>query len=875
MIGRVTWTDYTEHESLGVLVRLSARLKNGRKFNGYVQGTEPYIFVPENESVPNYSYVDYVEKGYESLFDEPLQKVVTKTPKQAGGLTDEFSWSGEGDVPYYRRVAIHDGLSGYIELPDTEETYRDKPLVHIDDINVDPDFDEVIEPRIGISDIEVHVGEDSFDEMKHNGTEAINVICTYDTHAEDYSVFYYDKYDNLDPSNIRPKLEEQMDGTSLEGNGESSVDLFSADSEIEMLNSFVDFVNERGFDIISGWNFTDFDYRYIRNRMKTLHSEGENVHYSWLSPFNTSSSSRNSQMKICGLPSFDMMEAFCDKMTFHKWRSQSLEYVSNEELGVGKIGDVDINENWKNDPSKLIAYNIVDVILTVALDKANDIHNFFYELADVSSIPVYDTFYEKRLVDGYVMSRRSNKEVLPTANETEEIGNAGGYVADPVDGRFRKVGVADLKSLYPSAMITWNISTETVAPTPDEFDEYVKIPHVPEPKNVEGKIKEDQIDWDWLYASLDKEGIIPRTLKKLFKKRNREKSRMYEAEEGSAEEAKWNRKQGSTKVIMNSFYGNSSSPYWRLANKYLGDAVTSTARYTLWTGRQSVEDAGYDAIYGDTDSHFIQLKSSSIEEQVEELEEISAKMDEDASDIFKDIHPKYEDGMKHPFLIDSDLHGDEKTCMMWEPEKIYEVWMQLGKKKRYAGNLGWKEGEFYSEPKISITGFENQRSDSMEITAELQKNVIRMILTDADFAEVSDYIQSKISGIDEYSDDVKKFALPKTVNKDTIYDYDNSIIRRSVVYSNEELGYEFLEGDDPFVYYVEKTPPGLPETDVVAFEWHEEIPEGFSLDEEAIIERGIKKPIDTIIKEVGWEFEELRSGREMQEMDFGTGDPFE
>ena len=872
MLGRVTWTDYTIDDELGVLVRLSARMEDDGKFNGYVKGTEPYIFAPEDEDVPDDEYIKYTERGYDSLFGHKLQKIVTETPKQAGNLTDEFSWTGEGDVPYYRRVAIHDGLSGYVDIPDTEEEYNGLPLIDIGDIDVEPKYEDEIEPRVAIVDIEVRVPDNlSFDEMTENGSEPINVITSYDTLENKYTVFYYDKYNNLDVESIRSKMEKQIEDTDISSYTDAPIEILSSDSESGMLDAFVDYVNDCGFDLISGWNFEEFDYRYIFNRMETLNDGGENIHPSWLSPFGASGYTKNRRMKIRGFPSFDMMQAFCGKMTRSEWRSEALEYVSNVELGIGKIDGVDINEDWEYNPSKLIAYNIVDVLLTVALDDINDIHNFFYEVANDSSIPIYDTFYEKRIVDGYIMTRRRDDEVLPTAQEAPTP-NAGGYVDNAADGRYEKIGVSDLKSLYPSAMITGNISTETVAESPDNFDDYVKIPHVPEPKKVEGDITEDSIDWDWLYASLDKEGIIPRTLRELFKKRNREKKRMYEAEGGSAEEAKWDRKQGSTKVIMNSFYGNSSSPYWRLSNEYLGDAITSFARYTLWKGREAVEEMGYEAVYGDTDSHFIQLTGDTIERQVEELKEISAYMDEDASTIFNDIIGT--DLEVHPFLKNSELHGDEKTCMKWEPEKIYWVWMQLGKKKRYAGNIAWKEGTFYTEPNISITGLEYQRADSMEVTAELQKEVIELILTGASFEEVSEYIQSVIDEIKTDNPDVKKFALPKTINKESIHDYNNLPVKRAVIYSNEHLGYDFKEGDDPFVYMVKETPAGMPTTDVVAFEWNEEIPDGFVLDKEAIIERGIKKPIDVIINEAGWSFDEIRSGRKQKSMDFGGGNPF-
>jgi len=870
MIGRVTWTDYIVDDEYGVLVRLCAAMEDGRRWSGYVKGTEPYIFVPEKEQTPNEDFIRYTESGYESLFDEPLKKVVTETPKQAGGLTDSFSWTGEGDIPYYRRVAIHDGLSGYVDIPEVDETFNNLPVVHIDNIDSSPNFDEVIKPRVSVSDIEVRVPEDkTFDEMKEEASEPINVICSYDTYEQRYTVFYYDKFGGLTPDKIRPKIKEQLkdsDGMDWKKYCESDIEIVISETETEMLREYIDYNNEKDFDLVSGWNWVDFDRTYIRRRMKKLHNSDENIHPSWLSPYNDLNNTRTELRKIPGRPPFDMLEAFCDKLTFSNWRSRSLEYVSNQELGVGKIDDVQINHDWENNPSRLIAYNIVDVILTVALDDVNDIHNFFYDVAADSSIPIYDTFYEKRLVDGYVMSRRSEDEVLPTADESELIDNAGGYVDDAADGRFQDVGVSDLKSLYPSAIITWNISTETIAETPETFDEYVKIPKVPEPKKVDGDIHEHLIDMEWLYASLDKQGLIPRTLKQLFKKREREKKLMYEAEEGSSEEAKWDRKQGSTKVLMNSFYGVSSSKYWRLANEYLGDAVTSTARYTLWKGRKTIEKLGYEAVYGDTDSHFIQLKRDTVKGQIDELHEISEEMDKDASKIADDIGIEG----KHPFLVDSELHGDNYTCMKWEPEKIYSAWMQLGKKKRYAGNILWKEGTYYSDAKISISGFENRRADSPEMTAKLQKKVIKMILTSEDFVTVSDYIQSAIDEIHAENSDVKKFALPGSINK-ALHDYPNREVPRACMWSNKHLDKQFSEGDDPFVYYVDQTPSGLPNTDVLALEWDEEIPEGFRLDKESIIERAIRKPIDPIINEVDWKFSELRTGKRQLEKDMTNG----
>jgi len=888
-VGRVTWVDYTEHGELGLVARVSCRMEDESKENYYFTDIEPWGFVHEDEELPDRDWVVDVEYGYESLFDDPLKKVITSVPSKVNSrndndvLTSYVDQHFESDLPMYRKLAAIDGISGYIDLPESEKEVGGINVVSFEDANVDIDYQGLIEPRVMIGDIEVSIGDETFEETQENNTQPINVICSYDSHKKDLSVFFYNKFESLSNlEEIRKTIEEQW---SVESDHDSlPIELNIASTEEEMLNDFMNYLNNRSFDLTSGWNWSDFDWEYITGRMErldsgvcgtcgeeTLYNQKEDAYYcpihgtntsvdkNRMSPFGKSAYSNNNQMITRGLPSFDMMTAFADKMTFSNWRSKSLDYISNEELDIGKIEEVDINDDWENNPERLISYNIIDVLLTVALDDKNDIHGFFYEMSDVCSIPIYDVFYEMRQVDGRVLSRRNKDEILPSVDESNLVENAGGYVDDAINGIKESVGVVDLKSLYPSDIITWNLSTETVSESPEDFDNYVKIPKVPEPKNVRGEIKESQIEWDWLYASLDEEGLIPRTTKKLFKKRNYEKEQMYAAEEGSDEQEKWDRKQGATKVIMNSVYGNLSSKYYRLSNEYLGDAVTSAARYTLWKGKQTLDRIDYEHVYSDTDSHFLQLTEDTVSERVEELKSVASELDKDASKIAADIGIKGQ----HPFL-DGHLHGDKYTCLMWEPEKVYSKYLQLGKKKRYAGNREWKEGTIYDEPNISISGFENQRSDSMPVSADLQEEVLGMVLTETSFKEVSDYINSLIDQIDEDREDVRKFALPGSINKD-LEDYPNRQIPRACMWSNEHLDREFSEGDDPFVYLVEETPAQLPHTDVVALEWNEPIPDGFKLDKEAIIERGIRKPIDPIINEMGWTFSEVRSGRQTAE----------
>lgn len=856
-IGRVVWIDYTTHESLGLVARLSCRMESGERRDCYVTDIEPWFFAPSEEEVPDSDHIVRVEDGYESIFNSSVSKIIVDHPYAVSGVRDypnlssHFSETFEGDIPLYRKLSIVDGLSGHIVLPEKQEEGIE--VISYNDIVTDSGDVEPVESRVLIADIEVKVSdEESFNDTVENGSQPIICISTYDTFEDEYHLFYYDKHDSLhEPSQIREFIVDHWDSGE-----ESDVDisLHIADSEEEMMVEFIEYVRDISPDLFTGYNFVSFDAEYIINRCGVL----DDVSLANASPFGSLDWTRNPRMKICGIPTWDMMKMYAEKFTYGEWRSKSLDYVANEELDAGKVEDVNINQAWEDNPEKLLAYNLIDTQLCKLLNEQSGLYAFYYDLAEQCSVPIVDVMYEKRLIDGYLISRRGSDEILPTAEEAE-IPNAGGYVLDPIDGRKEDIGAIDLASLYPSCILQFNLSSETIAEEPKEFDEYVKIPHVPEPKNVSDEIREEDIEWDWLYASLDEEGLIPRNIKKLFKERDYAKEQRSQYEKGTRGYERWNRTQRSIKEVMNSFYGNSGSPYWRLSRKELAEAITSTARYALWKGIDYARKNDIPLVYGDTDSILFSLEEDEIKEQVDELEGIASDINSHMSTVADDIDIEGE----HPYLT-GDLHGTKRTTLKYDAEYVYETFMQLGRKKRYCGSIKWEEGTTFDEPDTKISGFEFQRSDSMRITAELQEQIIEMILAGDGFDEVSEYIQSVIDRIDTDSDNVKDFALPGSINK-PLEEYPNRQIPRACLWSNEYLDKEFGDGDDPFVYLVNSTPGGLPKTDVLALEWNDEIPDGFELDKEAIIERAIRKPISSIIEEMGWTFDEIRSGRHVDE----------
>lgn len=915
---RVTYVDYVTRDD-APLVRVRGRTAGGESAVRYVEGLHPYLFVPLDSDVqsalkladPSRSIDDSAipeevaarlpaPEGYDpiiaieetdpsgqpfEMYDgRPVKRLTVQTPEDVNRLDDTgfFEFTGEADIPFYRRVTLDHDLTGYIRVPDHKQRCT------IGDIQTDvsPEDVENIQPRVLIADIEVEVTPgQSFDEMQEQTDSEVIALTFYDTQTTDYWVGVVDPDGQTDPAAVHGHMTDHWGDNDLAtGFTTADIALCQADSEVDLLVAFMGEIESRDPDLLSGWNWVGFDHAYLLDRISLLEQVGafdgfDGVGLSSLSTMGMVQRWKDARA-IEGLPGFDQMSAYCGKMSFHEWRSKALDYVAEEELGVGKVDHPGIMDDYANNRSRLVAYNLLDVQLTVALSSQYGIEEFFFDLADLAGIQITDTFSELRLVDGYMLKRRESDEVLPTKREHPVKQPIGGLVLAPSDGIQDHVATFDLKSLYPSCMVTGNISAETLTTDPSEAD--VVIPAMPAKEaDVGGTITESDISFEMAEGaygfSLDAEGVQPKYNREKFIERETKKQKRDEFDPEAIEYDVFDRQQNGVKVVMNSEYGVSNSDYYRLGTDGVGDAITALGRYTLWTGAKVCRELGYEVIYGDTDSVMIQLadpteditKAALIARGREVEKALNREMVRVADAIGVPQHG-------HPYLAGRDLHGTDRHALTFEFEKLYQRFFQAGSKKRYAGHIVWKEGKDVDD--IGVTGFESRRADVPEVTAEVQDHVIEMVLKGADFAAVHAYVSQKIESIQRGDIDPKKIGVPLALRKE-LHTYGNIRRARAARFSNQHLGSDFGKGDTPWVRFVNRTPIGTPDTDVIALEWHEDIPAGYPVDVRTTVEKAFETALSPILNEAGWEFDEVQSGRRNQtigsdDMMNYDGDPF-
>ncbi len=633
------------------------------------------------------------------------------------------------------------------------------------------------------------------------GRDRILCITCWDSFEESYTTFYTNAPD------ARLDLVHRGDPESP-CYSEADHEICLYDDEKAMLDGFVEYIRTTNPDILSGWNILEFDIPYITRRMETLGMAADRL---------SRLPGLTERRAIRGRALFDLLDAY-KKMQGSRKESYRLDAVAEEELGTSKIRYTGtISDLWKTDPKRLVAYNLRDVELCVGIDKKNNIIDFYTEIARYVGCPLDRTLNSSNIIDIFILRKAHGTFVLPSKGYAAAEEFEGATVFDPTRGVRENVVVLDLKSLYPMAMMTINASPET--------------------KDPDGELRAP----NGIRFRTEPDGLTRSIISELLRERDEKKRIRNTFPFGSPDYVRYDLQQNVLKVIMNTYYGVSGYARFRLYDREIGSAVTSVGRAIIEHTRTVIEEMGYTVLYGDTDSCMVHLPPGEREETIR----LAREIEEELNDSYAGFAQQTLNAKTHFFSI--------------KFEKVYRRFFQAGKKKRYAGHLVWKEGKEVDQ--IDIVGFEMRRSDSPQITREIQMKVIGMILRGSDYAEIKQYLGEIIRAYRRGEFPLDVVGIPGGIGKD-LEQYENRDAHiRGAFYSNTYLGTDFKRGSKPKRIYIRNVTAKYPKTDVICFEYGDQVPPEFLVDWETMLERTIKQPISRVIEAVGWKWDDIDPSR--------------
>jgi len=508
---------------------------------------------------------------HESIRGTELVKVFGQTPRDVGQLREELVHY-EADILFPNRLLIDKDVTSGVSVPargtdDGENTYR----IHHTELET---VDATAPLRVNTFDIEV----DDRRGFPEDGEEPIVCLTSHDSYCDEYVAWLYTAPEGI---------EGPDDLEDYEPIGESvDVEVRNFGSEAAMLDAFVAYIEDTDPDVLTGWNFADFDAPYLLDRIEMLAEEADDAEeydldIDRLSRVDEVWRSDWQGPDVKGRVVFDLLYAY-KRTQFTELDSYRLDAVGETELGIGKERyPGDIGDLWEQDPERLAEYNLRDVELCVEIDRKQEVIPFWEEVASFVGCKLEDATTPGDAVDLYILHKVHGEFALPSKGTVESEEYAGGAVFDPITGIKENVTVLDLASLYPMCMVTINASPETKV-DPDTYEgETYRAPN-------------------GTHFRQEPDGIIREMVDELLEEREQKKSLRNDHDPGAPEYEQYDRQQAAVKVIMNSLYGVLGWDRFRLYDKEMGAAVTATGRRVIEFTEEVSNELDYQVAYGDS-----------------------------------------------------------------------------------------------------------------------------------------------------------------------------------------------------------------------------------------------------------------------------------
>ena len=720
------------------------------------------------------------------------------------------------------------------------------------------------------------------------------------------------------------------------------VTYYKCKDEVELLTKFINFWNDPNNtpDIITGWNTRFFDIPYIINRVSQILGIGELLK---LSPWGMKIEARDINRRhgkttvyeIPGIQTLDYMELFQKfGYTYGAQESYALNHIAYVVLNEKKLSYEEsgsLKNLYKDDYQKYIDYNMKDVQLVDRLEEKLGLITLAITMAYKGGVNYQETFGVTAIWESIIYRKLNDNNIVTplvqrfdpyepvgakaesktktsdintnhaSLTDTKKSRIAGGYVKDPVPGKYDWVVSFDLNSLYPNIIVQNNMSPETYL----------------EQKPTNDCTKAGKEDYETFYRK-DIEGVLPKIIKEFYDERVSIKKLMLNAKaemqkgytfELDKEISNLDNRQMAIKILLNSLYGALANQHFLYYSEGLAEGVTLTGQRAIkWA--QDTMNYEINKIYGfdydkadrvqydlrgkriekdyfeivkhpkdpdilvyrpdyviaiDTDSLYLNFGSAKTKSHQSIIEKFKPK--NPVSFLDKICIQHFEPAIKRSYERFSNELNSYENRMMMAREAISDVGIWTAK-KRYILNVHNNEGVQYKEPQLKMMGIEAIKSSTPEVVRNKFKEGFKIIVSGTE-SETQKFIKDfKVQFKSLYPEDV---AFPRRVtsisdwhDRKTIFKKSCPIhVRGSLLFNyfikqnKLQDKYELITNGDRIKFVYLKLPNPIRQN-VIAFK--DVLPKEFKLhryiDYDLQFDKTFIEPLNLILNPIGWSAEE-------------------
>ena len=219
---------------------------------------------------------------------------------------------------------------------------------------------------------------------------------------------------------------------------------------------------------LTGWNFIEFDWKYLLNRSKRLKIGA-------LDKMPTPSTFSKNKIPI-HMGMLDYMETVMQLKPFKVVENYQLETIAKVALGVTKLDHgYDSFLEFQKDIYLYTKYNIIDCILVKLIEDKYALLEVAFSMANIANIEISRVFAPVHITQILMCREFLNKNLkmmkLPWKEQKEEDTSTyvGAYVKDPKPNHYRYISCYDVKSMYPNIQMQFNISPDSYLGKQDEI----------------------------------------------------------------------------------------------------------------------------------------------------------------------------------------------------------------------------------------------------------------------------------------------------------------------------------------------------------------------------------------------------------------------
>ncbi|RLG44836.1 MAG: hypothetical protein DRN81_03490 [Thermoproteota archaeon] len=689
------------------------------------------------------------------LLHRPVRHIVYENPKDTVKIRKQYAYSDEADIQFWLRYLIDRKiLCGYRVTND----------------DVEPCEDLGVPPKIMYFDIEVESDPTILPRPSNPSYPIVSIQCC-SNYDDNIYIFLLDT--KTSSGKLMSEEFPEIEFTVKHKRGETVLrpELRYFKSEQKMLYEFSAFVNEQDPDVPTGWNSRLFDLPYLIKRAEALR-----VPITQISPFgmviyrerlDTTSRKRKPEPYVKGRDHVDMLEAY------QKWSTGRQPIVKGRPFGITwdlktvveyetglvyeDLGDK-VAEARLNRPEDWVRYCTTDAFALKLLDRYMGLFEYFDKLRRIYGVPLSWSLLNSRLVDVWLL--RIRERPLPTKVRRQEKRTKGAIVLQPPIGIYENVALIDVKTMHPMNIIAFNLSPET--------------------KDPNGEIKVGPLeDGTILRFKRKPEGLLPKAVRMTYEEREKYRAIRKRLTPGTEEYNRVKQLETLYKFLCCSYFGVTGFENFRLFDLDVKNAILYLARRCLMECKKAVENAGYEIIYGDTDSIFVKLRSSHPGEG-----RIIEKIVNDALMTFALRH-----GARY---VPEAKYEEFFRRILFKPKTDRrKIRRYIAAKKRYAGVT--------EDGRLVVVGLEPRRSGTAEVTRETMLRWLEIVLKENDVKKAIEYLKTVYRELPKYP--LNKVGIPRSVKKE-VYKYRNPWVE-GCYYMQKKYGYRFREDRKPLLIYLD------------------------------------------------------------------------